>query len=103
MNVPPGAYPYVDWPGYVNIDLVKRDVYFYRNPSWLVIVPEHPDGAGVIWNTATGFALRDETMTVLKSRTQAKKEITAVWLKTVLPYRPGNNPYKYWPRYYGQI
>jgi len=100
MKVPSGAYIYTDWPSYVDyLGLVKKDVNFYRNPSWLVKVEGYPFGAGVIWNDVTGFALRDEVMAVLRKRTWEKKPITEIWIKKVLPYRPGTNPYKYWPRF----
>jgi len=101
-KIPSGANPYTDWPSYVNPALFKG-VAFYRNPSWLVNVAAHTDGAGVIWNTVTGFALRDETMAALQKQTAAGKEINATYLKKVLPPRIGDNPYLYWPPFTGKV
>jgi len=102
MKVPSGAYPYTDWPSYVNPALFSG-VQFYRNPSWLVDVAAHTDGAGVIWNTATGYALRDETMTACQSASQSNKKITAAYLKSKLPMRTGSSPYQYWSQFTGKV
>ena len=67
-KIPKGAKPIEQmegWPTYINPSLFQ-DVSFYRNPKWLVGLPEYPQGAGVLWNPYTGFTLRDELFNKLR-------------------------------------
>jgi len=103
-KIPKGAKPIEQmegWPTYINPSLFQ-DVSFYRNPKWLVGLPEYPQGAGVLWNPYTGFTLRDELFNKLREWSRKGMEVTPELLMETFPKRIGANPYKYWSQYSGR-